>query len=31
MNGGKEIYGTYNQYNNEGNTITIAARGAPVL
>ncbi len=28
INSGKEIYGTYNQYNNEGNTITIAARGA---
>ncbi|WP_203276416.1 restriction endonuclease subunit S [Metamycoplasma hominis] len=28
INSGKEIYGTYDQYNNEGNTITIAARGA---
>ncbi|MEX1816465.1 restriction endonuclease subunit S [Metamycoplasma hominis] len=28
INSGKEIYGTYNQYNNEGNAITIAARGA---
>lgn len=27
INSGRELYGYYNQYNNEGNAITVAARG----
>ena len=27
INSGREWYGRYNSYNNEGNAITIAARG----
>lgn len=27
INSGREIYGFYNDYNNEGNAVTIAARG----
>ncbi len=27
INSGRELYGRYNNYNNDGNAITIAARG----